>query len=320
MNKSRILYTSTEVRNSIIELFASSKGRRVAITAFVGKGAEAYLPKPDGLELVCWPKAGGTNPYTLRKLVKRGVQVSFVDSLHMKVYWAEDRGAIVTSANLSTNALGAGNLHEFGVFLPANQIEIDKILSSLKQRPISHQELLQLDKLHHEYELQTASHPTRRQGITFSEWYKLPFRPAWKLGWWDTYSSACSTAEKVTREEYGISTPHDFMNCQRNDYKKNDWMLSFRLKGKSPSAIRWMPIDDVVPIPKSDKKIYTPEYPYQAIQVWSLSHYPAPPFRIDQQFRLAFSKAVRELDAESIKESDPIKPSKWLVDFLYNNY
>ena len=320
MNRNRILYTSTEVRKRIIELFASSKGRRVAITAFVGKGAEAYLPKPDGLELVCWPKAGGTNPHILRKLIKRGVQVSFVDSLHMKVYWTADKGAIVTSANLSTNALGAGNLQEFGIFIPVGQIDIDKILSSLKQRQASPQELLRLDRLHHEYEVQTVSHQTRTQGTTFPEWYKLPFRPVWKLGWWDTYSVACSVAKQVTREEYGISAPYDFLTCRRNDYKKNDWVLSFRLKGKSPTAIRWMPVDRVVPIPKSDRKAYTSQYPYQAIQVWSLTHYPAPPFRIDQRFRLAFSKAIRELGAESIRESDPSKPSKWLIDFIYSSY
>lgn len=81
----RILYTSAQVREAIINLFSLSKGRRVAITAFVGDGAEAFLPRPKGLELVCWPKAGGTNPNALRKLMKRGVQVSFSDSLHMKV-------------------------------------------------------------------------------------------------------------------------------------------------------------------------------------------------------------------------------------------
>ena len=97
----RLLYTSADVRQAIIRLFRSSKGHRVAISAFVGDGAEAYLPKPKGLQLICWPKAGGTNPNVLRKLMKRGVEVFFADRLHMKTYWSEDRGAVVTSANLS---------------------------------------------------------------------------------------------------------------------------------------------------------------------------------------------------------------------------
>ena len=104
MNDEHILYTSAEVRQKIIELFSTSRGRRVAITAFVGAGADAYLPKANGIELVCWPKAGGTNPFALRKLMKKGVSVSFVDSLHMKVYWTEDKGAVITSAAASTRS------------------------------------------------------------------------------------------------------------------------------------------------------------------------------------------------------------------------
>src|SRR4051812_23758 len=99
----KLLYTSSDVRSAVIDLFSNSKGRRVAVVGFVGAGAESYLPKPEGIELYCWPKAGGTNPNMLRTLAKRKVEIRFVDSLHMKVFWAEKRGAVVTSANLSTN-------------------------------------------------------------------------------------------------------------------------------------------------------------------------------------------------------------------------
>src|SRR4051812_26338296 len=111
----KILYTSAEVRKAIIDLFTGCKGRRVAVVGFVGDGAESYLPKPSGIELICWPKAGGTNPNVLRRLAKNKVIIRFADRLHMKVYWAEGTGSIVTSANLSANALGAGNLKELGV-------------------------------------------------------------------------------------------------------------------------------------------------------------------------------------------------------------
>src|SRR6266481_6428051 len=75
-----ILYTSAEVRRAIIEIFSTGIGRRVAISAFVGSGAEAYLPRANGLQLYCWPKEGGTNPVAIRKLLKLGVHVFFVDS------------------------------------------------------------------------------------------------------------------------------------------------------------------------------------------------------------------------------------------------
>jgi hypothetical protein len=99
----RILYDSESVRNSIIELFEDPRKRRVAVVAFVGEGAEAYLPNPAGLELFCWPKPGNTDPDTLISLMKRGAKVSFVNDLHMKVYWSESNGTILTSANLSTS-------------------------------------------------------------------------------------------------------------------------------------------------------------------------------------------------------------------------
>ena len=108
----KLLHTSAAVREAIIDLSSSANKRRVAVVGFVGDGAEPYLPRPNGIELYCWPKAGGTNPNVLRRLAKKGVRVRFVDSLHMKVYWAADKGAFVTSANLSTNAMGMGDLKE----------------------------------------------------------------------------------------------------------------------------------------------------------------------------------------------------------------
>ena len=107
---------------------APGGGRRVAISAFVGDGARAFIRKPLGVEIICWPRAGGTNPLELNRLKNAGAHISFADRLHMKVYWAAKRGAIVGSANLSTNALGAGGLKEFGVLLPPGSIDIDELI------------------------------------------------------------------------------------------------------------------------------------------------------------------------------------------------
>jgi hypothetical protein len=85
MGVRKVLYTSAEIRKAITQLFSSSRKRRVAISAFVGEDAEAYLPKPNGLELFCWPKGGGTNPNAIRKLRKLGVKVYFSRAVHMKV-------------------------------------------------------------------------------------------------------------------------------------------------------------------------------------------------------------------------------------------
>src|SRR5262249_37777664 len=52
MPADHVLYTSEDVRAAVIESYRSAKGRRVAVTAFVGRGAQAYLPRPEGIELL----------------------------------------------------------------------------------------------------------------------------------------------------------------------------------------------------------------------------------------------------------------------------
>src|SRR5437016_5112972 len=147
----RVLYTSDAVRKTVIEMFRTATGRRVAISAFVGNGAEAYLPRPEGIELICWPKEGGTNPTMVRRLLKRGVKVEFADNLHMKLYWTADKGAVITSANLSTNALGSGNLRECGVLLRSSDLDIGKVLRSIQRRDVTRKELLELDREYKDY-------------------------------------------------------------------------------------------------------------------------------------------------------------------------
>lgn len=204
----RLLYTSAAVRQAIIRLFRSAKGRRVAIAAFVGDGAEAYLPRPEGLELICWPKAGGTNPNVLRKLMKRGVQVFFADRLHMKLYWSENKGAVVTSANLSTNALGSGNLKEVGVLLQRDELDIDHVIHSLKIEPASESVLRKLDGLHKSYvKRNKASLKIGGRIGSYREWYGLPMRPEWKLGWWESTGKLASAAKEKSKKRIRSCCP-----------------------------------------------------------------------------------------------------------------
>ena len=236
MNK--LLYKSSDVRREIIRLF-SSGGRRVAITAFVGVGAETYLQKPDGIQLICWPTACGTNPNALRMLMKRGVRISFADSLHMKVYWSEWKGTVIASANLSTNALGVGGLKEVGVLLPKGKVDIDRIIKSIKIRPVTEKELKQLDRLHKVYVINNrGSFETAPQGLSYKEWYSLPSRPNWKLGWWNGEIEELSlSAKKVSKKEYDVDEPKWGIACRKGEYRQGDWALSFRLTENGASLI-----------------------------------------------------------------------------------
>src|SRR4030043_394789 len=104
MKNMQILYSSAEIHAGIKRLFSepSPHDRRIALVAYVGSDGESYLPHPNGLRVICSPSAGGTDPETLRRLMKRGARVEFSDALHMKVYWSRNRGCIIASANASS--------------------------------------------------------------------------------------------------------------------------------------------------------------------------------------------------------------------------
>jgi hypothetical protein len=58
-----ILYTSKEVRSAIADIFRRGKsGRRVAISAYVGDGADSYLPFPEKIQVICSPTPGQQTP------------------------------------------------------------------------------------------------------------------------------------------------------------------------------------------------------------------------------------------------------------------
>ena len=316
----KTLLRSSEIRAEIIKLFSARK-RRVAIVAFVGDGAEAYLPRPKDLQLICWPKAGGTNPNVLRRLVKRGANISFVNSLHMKLYWAEAGGSIVTSANLSTNALGAGNLREIGVLLPRGSIDIDSLISSLNPRAISAKELRELDRLHNLYVVKNKDQfrRARPKEQTYTDWYDSAHRAGWRLSWWDTsLVSASKSAKEISQREYGKAEPYWAQECGRREFNEGDWTLSFRLNSKGATNAAWMFVDYMVNLSAAEKKRFG--YPCEAMQVWPPNHYPERPFRVDSRFRTAFAAAVRDYGADRIRDSRSSIPNKSLLESVYSKY
>jgi hypothetical protein len=73
------------------------------------------------LQVICWLKSPGTNPYAVEEMMKQPrIKVRQVDSMHAKVYLAPGAAAIVGSANLSGVALGdreTAGRHEAAVLL-----------------------------------------------------------------------------------------------------------------------------------------------------------------------------------------------------------
>ncbi|MGD0072460.1 MAG: phospholipase D-like domain-containing protein [Candidatus Bathyarchaeia archaeon] len=317
-----ILYTSGEVREAIVNLFEAASGRKVAISAFVGDGADAYLGKVSGLELICWPKSGGTNPHALRRLISKGAKISFSDSLHMKVYWAENQSAVITSANLSTNALGSGNLKEIGVLLKAQDVDIQRVIDSLKTRPVTEKEIRKLEREHKDYVSRNPSQNPKDSEIqSYYEWYASFGRSDWKLG---EIEGECGVSQAVRdrlKKDYGLQysdNQQTLISAPKGCYKKTDWVLTFFRENLS--RIEWLYVDFVADVSKSDRE-YDPKNPSQVVQVRPRKYYNGFPFdEKDKRFKKAFSAAIKEYGIQKIDKMQTSKPPKKLVEAILRHF
>lgn len=109
--------------SSLIAGHSSSAPISIAV-AFWGHGAETLLTNPKArFRVLCNLRTGGTNPQVIRRLKgMENVDVMQLDTLHAKVI-AADGGAVVSSANFSSNGLGLEGPGTFawleaGVFVP----------------------------------------------------------------------------------------------------------------------------------------------------------------------------------------------------------
>jgi hypothetical protein len=72
-----------------------------------------------------------------------------------------------------------------------------------------------------------------------------------------------------------------------------------------------------VKVSRSDKRAYSPGYPYQAVQVWTPKYCPAPPFVASGEFKRAFRRALRAYGLHKVTDRDVTKPPASLVERIY---
>ena len=83
-------------------------GRLDAAVAFVGRDwADILGTFSSSIRLVCWLSSTNTNPYAIEQMMRRGIEVRQLSSMHAKVYifGGASPSCIVGSANLSGAAL-----------------------------------------------------------------------------------------------------------------------------------------------------------------------------------------------------------------------
>lgn len=140
------LRDSKSIKDKLKALFETAE-RKVAIVGFVGGNATEYIPNFENLEIYCWPLPHATNPDGIIALTEMGANVYFKEKLHAKIYWAEGRGIIIGSANLSDNALGENGLQEFAVYIRDKNFNIDDVIKKFKLDGLSKFSKRQLNEL-----------------------------------------------------------------------------------------------------------------------------------------------------------------------------
>jgi hypothetical protein len=314
----RVLYNSSDLHDAIKEVLAAPRNgeRRVALVAYLGHLAEAFLPNPRGLEIVCSLEPGATSAEAIERLRTRGAKVFKSDRLHMKVYWSSKRGCVIGSANASGHSLGRGGLKEAGVWIPTGRVRIERLLRYAGPSPITDSELRHLAKASDEIASRSPRLAGRREGRpTFLQWFDMPSRKSWKLAYWtDDNLQTAKVARAESLARYGVREPYDAINSVKGQISRGDWLLCFRLpKG---DRLEWMYVDFLVRVPSSDTRVYDRGYPFQAIQVHGPSQYPHPPFRCDPGFRQAFMTAVRKFGREATESLVSLRPPRRFLRLL----
>jgi hypothetical protein len=315
-NLVEILYTSSDLHAAIARVLSDPgpHDRRVVMVAYVGGRAEAFLPHPDGLEIVCCLQPGATDALTLDRLRKRQAKIFKSDRLHMKVYWSSKEGCVICSANASGSALGGTSQKEAGVFLPVDTVDIDRLWKYAAPKRINDDDLRRLTRDTERIPRRPVARPDEEKP-DFLEWYGSRLNE-WKLGWWTEGAGIAEKSSKEAKQRFGVLKPADILNIQKGTANSYDWMLSYY----SPDATwpRWLYVDFVVKLDASYPD-FDKTYCYQAVQANLRKDCPREPFKLDRAFKSAFKKSLRDFGAAKVEGIRSLRPPEQLLKSIAVN-
>lgn len=326
----KIIRTPNQIRSAIRSVLSDSSCRRIIAVAFVGTDALSYLPdNPAGIELYCWPKAGGTNPDAIDQLLEAGVNVKFVRKLHMKLYWGEKRGAVIGSANLTNNALSDTGLQELAVKLPPKTFDAKSFVKTLPIVQDFKKELRNLRIEHIKFYKRNrlnASKSTKKIKLpSYIDWFNkisFPKDVQWRLGMYDYKDDnpLPSDVQEELEEKTGNKVCHYFLAPEyKSCLKKHALVLSFSYRetnaGYRVAYFKWWSPDFYIKTEEWDWCKY----------IWIAKHsLPSnirPPFNCnDQKFKKALSLALVDCDGSGHKSEKNYAPSKKFLRSIAKHY
>lgn len=300
------LRNSQEIKKQLSSLF-SEVGEKWAVVGFVGYNALDHLPsRVSDLSVVCWPKAGGTNPDGVRRLIDHGISVYFCDRLHHKIYWRKDAGLIVGSANLSENALGDAGLYEFGVYCDDNKFDIHQVLDALSYAQVTPDALAKLDVEHAAQARQKdkSGDNTSRADSTFLEAIKTKHPKKWKLVTWSEPRKSNDHIRAEVETHFNTRNWINDNDVDSNNFQIGDFVL--QVKTNDDGIIerangRWLFVDHIV-LKRGARAV---------VQVNKLDNRTPPPFVIDGTFKKHLKEAFNATeDWDDIYDNDyVVQPS-----------
>lgn len=319
-----LLENSGQIHAKLKELFSTNTRdqKRVIVVAYVGAAAPTLLPDAAGITIYCNPQPESTNAYALSKLIGQGANVHFVKGLHMKLYWVKGAGAIVTSANLSTNALGHSGLHEYGVFLHnAEEVDIDRVVAGLDARPCDESMLKQMQREHDIFwSNRNGDDQEAPKSPDFAEWYNSIARREWKIGGYLEGIDVAASVEARIKREYDVSEPNHAISCTEKTYQRGDWILQYDRSGKGGKLtnFEWMFVQFVERVSSKDKA-YMKAEPYQAVEATRSSHL-CEPFHANKAFERAFKKAVDKYGPAKLHDREKMTVPPSLIEHIAEFY
>lgn len=281
------LRNSQEIKQQLLKLF-TGPGEKWAIVGFVGYNALDHLPAGiTNLSVICWPKAGGTNPDGVRRLIDRGISVYFCERLHQKIYWRHGLGLIVGSANLSDNALGESGLHEFAVYCDDDTFDITAVISALDYRTVTPEALARLDVEHaaQARQRQDISGGDSAAGKSFIEALKTRHPRQWKLVVWSEQREDSTQIRAEIETHFGRKSWANDNDVGSGDFKVGDFVLQVRINDDGiieRANARWLVVDHIVG-KRNNRAI---------VQVHKLDSRTPPPFEIDARFQKHLKQAA----------------------------
>jgi hypothetical protein len=333
MREMRLLTSAREMRAAIRHVLAPERRQRVVAVAFIGSDALRFLPNPRGIEIYCWPKAGGTNPYAVKQLLQAGAIVKFVEHLHMKLYSSADGGAVIGSANLTDNALGEGGLIECGISIGKGFVDGHALLKKLSIVRDFDARLRRLYKEHVAfYQNNPLSKTSKRGGTTVGRRPSIPFmrwyeggasKQPWRWGWYTEDGFAPSDATSRLADETGSVKYWRFLSVKRrNTLTPDEFTLNLLVQEMANGKVKirhpawWVPQICI----KSYSKSWS-EYPF----LWFAQKAPSVDLRApfderDPTFIKALRKTIDDFGGIDVVYTEPSVPKPTFLQAIANHY